>query len=241
MTDISTNNFTLLGQTPFVTLPGAWYDVAVEARNVDNNNPSDLSVEVYVDGNPIYNKFIPRSNDPIYAGNIGVGAYPIDASLGTSVTRFDDVSVTSMDYATPTPAPTASPTPTPVPTPTPTVAPTATATPTLVPTPTSTPTPTLSPTPTPTPSPIPVTIDKLIQDIENAHDHNQINCCLLYLALKVEAVLAKLQLCKGKTGDAKQTLQLMRNTLNSVDGRSIADAAKQILLYDLNSLIASLH
>jgi hypothetical protein len=49
-----------------------------------------------------------------------------------------------------------------------------------------------------------------------------------------------LQLCKGKTGDAKATLQFMQMSLNAVDQRFILNGAKQVLLYDINYLIANL-
>ena len=234
-----TDNFTLLKQVSFTNSLNTQYKVDVEAQNLLTG---DLSIRVYIDDNFIFEQYIPGTDYPILTGNIALGALPGGGTDGVSVTKFDDVLVTAMDYATPTPAPT----PVPTATPTPTVTPIPSSTPTPTPIPTATPTPspvpTVAPIPTPTPipTPVPVTIDKLIQDIENAHNQNSIPCYLFYLQLKVEALLAKLQLCKGKTGDAKATLQFMQMSLNAVDQRFILNGAKQVLLYDINYLIANL-
>ncbi|MCX6706309.1 MAG: C39 family peptidase, partial [Candidatus Woesebacteria bacterium] len=143
------------------TLP---FPVSLSPFSFSNTNSYHVVVSVY--NNKIVSKIYNLNKttllsekqidltSPLPSGKIsikvGTGAvYP-------SEVWFDNVTVTEISDATPTPTPTTTPTPTPTSshTATPTATPTPTSTPTPSPTatPTSTPTPTPSPTPSPTPT-----------------------------------------------------------------------------------------
>jgi len=144
---LTTNDISLEKHTPgssinLVTLPANFVNnVIYKIKIVANNN----NYQIYVD-NILYIDHVDE-NTPLLSGQIGlrVGA----GAVSPSEVWYDNIVVTEITDATPTPTatPTASPTPTPSPTPSPT------------PTPTPTPSPTPSPTPTASPTPTPIISD----------------------------------------------------------------------------------